>query len=87
MRTRKNRRFTQEIVALAAVLATASAAADVVYDAGAALRENCRSGVHANPYTDVNGGKWSWLWRANVTDVGAQLAMPFSISAAASVQK
>ncbi len=35
MRTRKNRRFSQEIVALAAVLAAASAAADVVYDASA----------------------------------------------------
>ena len=71
MRTRKNRRFTQEIVALAAVLAAASAAADVVYDAGAALRRNCNSGAYAgvdgSAYTDELGGQWKYLRASNAS--------------------
>ena len=37
------------------------ASARTVYDAGKALRQNCASGSYANPYTDANGGVWSYL--------------------------
>ena len=37
-----------------------TASARTVYDAGAALRQNCTSGTYANPYTDESGGKWSY---------------------------
>ena len=43
----------------AAALATA-ASAYTVYDGGKALRQNCASGTYANPYTDENGGQWSY---------------------------
>ena len=46
-------------IGLAAVAVTASAR--TVYDAGKALRQNCESGSYANPYTDANGGTWSYL--------------------------
>ncbi|MBQ3808142.1 MAG: hypothetical protein II840_09340 [Kiritimatiellae bacterium] len=36
------------------------ASARTVYDAGKALRQNCESGSYANPYTDANGGVWSY---------------------------
>ncbi len=37
--------------------------ARTVYDAGAALHANCTaaSGAYANPYTDANGGVWSYF--------------------------
>ena len=48
--------------ALAAALTTAAtASAYTVYDAGKALRQNCESGAYANPYTDENGGVWSYF--------------------------
>ena len=37
------------------------ASARTVYDAGKALRQNCESGSYANPYTDANGGVWSYF--------------------------
>ena len=46
------------IISAAAVAFTASA--HTVYDAGKALRQNCESGSYANPYTDTNGGVWSY---------------------------
>lgn len=46
------------IISAAAVALTASAR--TVYDAGKALRQNCESGSYANPYTDANGGVWSY---------------------------
>lgn len=46
------------IIGAAAVALTASAR--TVYDAGKALRQNCESGSYANPYTDANGGVWSY---------------------------
>ena len=49
--------------ALAVALAAPSVShARTVYDAGAALYANCTaaSGAYANPYTDENGGIWSY---------------------------
>ena len=45
---------------LVVALAATSAFARTVYDAGKALKANCTSGTYANPYTDENGGKWSY---------------------------
>ena len=45
------------IIGAAAVALTASAR--TVYDAGKALRQNCE-GSYQNPYTDENGGVWSY---------------------------
>ena len=39
----------------------ASAAAGTSYDAGEALKANIVNGVNANPYTDSQGGQWSYL--------------------------
>ncbi|MBP5319874.1 MAG: hypothetical protein J6334_02715, partial [Kiritimatiellae bacterium] len=40
--------------------ATFTSTACTIYDAGKALRQNCESGTYANPYTDENGGIWSY---------------------------
>ena len=45
--------------AVALVVPTA-VSARTVYDAGKALRQNCESGAYANPYTDEDGGIWSY---------------------------
>lgn len=52
-------------IALSAVAAL-SASARTVYDAGKALKANCTSGGYANPYTDANGGIWSYNLSDNV---------------------
>ena len=49
------------LFALAVAAVTATTFARTVYDAGKALRQNCESGSYANPYTDANGGVWSYL--------------------------
>lgn len=48
--------------ALCALAVPMTGFARTVYDAGAALRANCTaaSGAYANPYTDENGGIWSY---------------------------
>ena len=56
---KKKSPFVSLCIAVAAFSAL-SASARTVYDAGKALRENCTSGGHANPYTDANGGQWSY---------------------------
>ncbi len=43
-----------------------STSARTVYDAGKALRQNCEGGSYANPYTDANGGVWSYHTAATV---------------------
>ena len=50
------------LAAALAVQATSPNAAfgRTVYDAGKALRQNCEGGSYANPYTDANGGVWSY---------------------------
>lgn len=45
---------------IAAIGLALTASARTVYDAGKALRQNCESGSYANPYTDANGGVWSY---------------------------
>ena len=48
--------------------------ARTVYDAGKALRQNCESGSYANPYTDANGGVWSYYAASSLSPfVGAAL--------------
>ena len=54
------------VTALSGLLAVALAvptatSARTVYDAGKALRQNCEGGSYANPYTDANGGDWSYF--------------------------
>ena len=49
------------LFALAVAVMAFTASARTVYDAGRALRQNCESGSYANPYTDANGGVWSYL--------------------------
>ena len=52
---------TRTCLTLLATMSLAlGASARTVYDAGAALRQNCESGSYANPYTDANGGVWSY---------------------------
>lgn len=48
------------LIGLVAVMTAAGASARTVYDAGKALRQNCVGGGYANPYTDQNGGVWSY---------------------------
>ena len=50
----------------ASVTTALPAAARTVYDAGKALKANCTSGGYANPYTDANGGVWSYNLSDNV---------------------
>ena len=48
-------------------MAALSASARTVYDAGKALRQNFQNNATpANPYTDENGGKWTWSSAAGV---------------------
>ena len=51
----------KRLFALAVAVMAFTASARTVYDAGKALRQNCESGSYANPYTDANGGVWSYL--------------------------
>ena len=54
-------------ICLIAVLVAANAAARTVYDAGKALRQNFQNNATpANPYTDENGGKWTYSSSAGV---------------------
>jgi len=53
-------RTAKRILAIGAAAVAFTASARTVYDAGKALRQNCESGSYANPYTDVNGGIWSY---------------------------
>lgn len=54
-------------ICLIAVLAAANAAARTVYDAGKALRQNFQNNATpANPYTDENGGIWTYSSAAGV---------------------
>ena len=58
---RSRRNATLQGVLCVLLLACAvSASAHTVYDGGKALRQNCASGTYANPYTDENGGRWSY---------------------------
>ncbi len=54
-----NKARTRLLLAAVASLAL-GASARTVYDAGKALRRNCESGSYANPFTDENGGVWSY---------------------------
>ena len=51
----------KRLFAMVAAVMAFTASARTVYDAGKALRQNCESGSYANPYTDANGGVWSYL--------------------------
>ena len=54
-------------ICLIAVLVSASAAARTIYDAGKALRQNFQNNATpANPYTDENGGIWTYSSAAGV---------------------
>ena len=54
-------------VCLTAVLVVATASARTVYDAGKALRQNFQNNATpVNPYTDENGGKWTYSSAAGV---------------------
>ena len=53
-------RTAKRILAIGAAAVAFTASARTVYDAGKALRQNCESGSYANPYTDANGGIWSY---------------------------
>ena len=48
------------LVGLMVVVLAAASQAYTVYDGGKALRQNCASSTYANPYTDENGGQWSY---------------------------
>ena len=54
-------RTAKRILAISAAAVAVAASARTVCDAGRALRQNCESGSYANPYTDANGGVWSYL--------------------------
>ena len=60
MKKTATRHLSLVTAALVAAVAATTAAARTVYDGGKALRQNCTSGSYANPYTDENGGKWSY---------------------------
>ena len=57
----------KKLLIISAVAVAFSASARTVYDAGKALRQNCESGSYANPYTDANGGVWSYLAASSFT--------------------
>ena len=59
--TKKAEMMARPLFALALAAMAFTASARTVYDAGKALRQNCESGSYANPYTDANGGGWSYL--------------------------
>ena len=64
-------------VALACALAMPTAASGrTVYDAGKALRRNCESGSYANPYTDADGGVWSYYTAATVAPFTGLTSFP-----------
>ena len=50
----------KSLVLIALSVIAGAAGARTVYDGGKALKQNCTSGTYANPYTDENGGKWSY---------------------------
>lgn len=64
----KTRIATIHVVAfLIAAFAAVDVSARTVYDAGKALRQNFQSNATpANPYTDENGGKWTYSSSAGV---------------------
>ena len=59
-------RAAKRILAISAVAVAFTASARTVYDAGKALRQNCESGSYANPYTDANGGVWSYYYASSL---------------------
>ena len=60
-------RTAKRILAISAAAVAFTASARTVYDAGKALRQNCESGSYANPYTDANGGVWSYLTASSLS--------------------
>ena len=54
-------RKAKRLLVIGSAAVVFAAPARTVYDAGKALRQNCESGSYANPYTDANGGTWSYL--------------------------
>ena len=61
------RSSAKRILAISAATVAFTASARTVYDAGKALRQNCESGSYANPYTDANGGVWSYLTASSLS--------------------
>ena len=62
------------LMTCAAAMVASVASARTVYDAGKALRQNCESGSYVNPYTDANGGVWSYYSASSLSPfVGAAL--------------
>jgi hypothetical protein len=59
-------RTAKRILAISAAAVAFAASARTVYDAGRALRQNCESGSYANPYTDANGGVWSYYYASSL---------------------
>ncbi|MBR2839392.1 MAG: hypothetical protein IKE55_11445 [Kiritimatiellae bacterium] len=57
----------KKLLIIGAAAAAFTVSARTVYDAGKALRHNCESGSYANPYTDDNGGVWSYLAASSFT--------------------
>ena len=54
-------------ICMMAALVAANASARTVYDAGKALRQNFQNNATpANPYTDENGGIWTYSSSAGV---------------------
>ena len=66
------------LTCLTAFLSVSAACARTVYDAGVALRKNCTAATdaYANPYTDENGGMWSYIRSANGTISGGTQLFP-----------
>ena len=60
-------RKAKRLLVIGSVAVAFAASARTVYDAGKALRQNCESGSYANPYTDANGGTWSYLAASSFT--------------------
>ena len=60
-------RTAKRILAISTAAVAFAASARTVYDAGKALRQNCESGSYANPYTDANGGVWSYLTASSLS--------------------
>ena len=73
--TVKAGRTARCLFSLAVAAVTATTLARTVYDAGKALRQNCESGSYANPYTDADGGVWSYLAASSPTSSGVALEM------------
>jgi hypothetical protein len=68
------REMSMKRIVLVIGMMASIAAGGIVFDAGEAMKANVKSGVSANPYTDAEGGAWSY-WTSTAMTNGVETAM------------